>query len=235
MDLDTGREMLTGIMDHAVAQSIDKNGSFTRPRQAPCKPPPLSTVLQDPSRSDLDNVINRVDRNKYRSVGEIEEDPVEPHLFTHAFDKLVVSFQTVWEPDITLPSLSALTPPKKSRKRRIETQLQLDTSVSTGLKKSPASYFHWTRGQSNDSHAFQINYIAPDAPKAMKFQCIVATITLHLLPTDILYKPSLAFLDAFFPSFGKLNVPDSVKEVKGEIYMKKEELPGKIALNLPDC
>ena len=126
------------------------------------------------------------DRN-YR-IGEKEEDPIEPPIFTHCFDKLIVTFRTVYQPRVAPPmNTSSQSSAKKSRsnKRKSGQQVQ-DEPVPVNpkhLKASDPTKLIWNKNDTPDSHAFNVKYnnhfSERPPPPNMKFHSIVAKIELY--------------------------------------------------------
>ena len=202
-------KLLIGLLDHASAQRVDKHGAFVRKSEEQqgedtdvnVKPSSILPTAPEPGAADAaeGGGSSRQDRNRYRSVGDVEEDPIEPTLFTHAFDKLEVIFQTIWQPEMPPQAASNLTPPKKSRKRKVETP-QSSTAINPKhLRSSKSTSISWTKKQSNDAHAFHIKYVAVEAPESMKFHSVVATVIVHPTQGETMYRPSAALAERLFP------------------------------------
>lgn len=203
-------KLLIGLLDHASAQHVDKHGPFSRehkssPEEGDESLKSYNILPSIPPETPVDEGgTSRADRNKYRSVGDVEEDPVEPTLFTHAFDKMVVTFRTVWQPETLPQSMASLTPPKKSRKRKAET-LQAPAAINPKhLRMSSATKVSWTKKQSGDAHSFRINYTAMDPPESMKFHSVVASIDLQPNRPETLYRPSPTLAESIFPKHAAL-------------------------------
>jgi hypothetical protein len=204
-------KLLVGLLDHASAQRVDKHGAFVyksggeEGRDADIdiniKPSSVLPTVPEPGAADgaEGGGSSRSDRNRYRSVGDVEEDPIEPTLFTHAFDRLEASFQTIWQPETPPQSTSNLTPPKKSRKRKVETPQPSNAINPKYLRSSKATNISWTKKQSNDSHAFHIKYAHVEAPQSMKFHSVIATIVANPTHGETMYRPSAALAEKFFP------------------------------------
>jgi SWIB/MDM2 domain len=204
-------KLLIGLLDHANAIKVDKEGPLIRgDKEDPTNKPRAHDVLppiQEPGDGK--------DRVKVRSVGDIEEDPIEPTLFTHTFDKMEITFQTVWQPETPPPSSSALTPPKKSRKRKSETPPPTLLTVNPKhLRSSPPTTMTWNKEQSGDAHAFHIKYTPQEAPDPFKMHSVVATIVLHPTPGTAVYRPSPALAEKFFPKHSTGLDPRVVKRRK---------------------
>jgi len=126
-------------------------------------------------------------------IGEKEEDPVPPLVFTHCFDKLVVTFRTIYQPrgaalgkanPSALPSTSTA---KKSRsnKRKSGQQAQEEPVAVNPklLKASDPTKLVWRKSDSPDSNAFFVTYnnhfSERPPPPGMKFHSVVAKIELY--------------------------------------------------------
>jgi SWIB/MDM2 domain len=207
-------KLLVGLLDHASAIKVDKEGPwFTRgggeTQDATNKPRAHDVLptIQEPGDGK--------DRIKVRSVGDIEEDPVEPTLFTHTFDKMEVTFQTVWQPETPPQAGSALTPPKKSRKRKSsETPPPMLSLNPKHLRLSQKTTITWNKEQSGDAHAFHLAYTPQEAPEPLKVHSVVATIVLHPTPGTAVYQPSPALAEKFFPKHSTGLDPRVVKRRK---------------------
>jgi chromatin remodeling complex protein RSC6 len=146
---------------------------------------------------------SKSDRNQYRSVGEKEEDPVEPVIFTHFFDKVVIRFQTIYQP-IENPNTPSLTPKKgRSAKRKSDKIEVIPTIHPKHLKSSETTKIVWTKNQTPDAHAFMVAYTNKESqippPPDMKFHSVVAIITMHTTRAEPCYKPNAELADKFFP------------------------------------
>jgi hypothetical protein len=203
-------KLLIGLMDHASAIKVDKEGPFVRgEKEDPMNQPKAHDVLptvQEPGDGK--------DRVKVRSVGDIEEDPIEPTLFTHTFDKLEVAFQTVWQPETPPQSSSGLTPPKKSRKRKSETPPPMMSVNPKHLRSSQPTTMTWTKDQSGDAHAFQMQYTPLSPPDSLKMHSVVATIFLYPTQGPVVYRPSPALAEKFFPKHSTGLDPRAAKRRK---------------------
>jgi len=151
------------------------------------KPPPVPSPRNEESGRD---------RDRYRSQGEREEEPLEPTIFSHFFDKMVVTFQTVYQPEN--PSL---TPPKKSRstKRKSDSFVSPMVNPKT-LKTSSSTQLVVTKSMAPDAQAVCFQYprsIA--APEDMSLHSVTATIHLHPTRPETLYRISSIMADKFFP------------------------------------
>jgi chromatin remodeling complex protein RSC6 len=220
-------KLLVGLLDHKSSARVEQEGALSTGREKPKRtsnnsedtkkePPPTptnnaaTTTTPTPtsaSKADQDATSASRDRSQYRTVGDKEEEPVEPILFTHFFEKLTVVFQTVYQPNSPPSAASSLHTPKKSRKRKSEPKDTGNSNNSTSaihpkhLRSSKATTLEWTKKDSNDANAFLVNYSDNESeiPSGMKFHSVVATITMHSMRIEALYKPSPALADAFFP------------------------------------
>lgn len=212
-------KLLIGLLDHASAQQVDKYGAFARRRnvQGVVETVPVASILPsvpEPGGAEGTEGSSRADRNRYRSVGDVEEDPVEPTLFTHVFDKIEVTFQTIWQPETPPQSASNLTPPKKSRKRKSDTPPPPPVLNAKHIKSSTVTTFNWTKKQTADAHAFNIHYESPGTPESMKVHSVVATIFMYPTQAETLYRPSAALAEKFFPKHSTTGDPRVAKRRK---------------------
>jgi hypothetical protein len=129
------------------------------------------------------------DRNQYK-MGEKEEDPVEPLLFTHFFDTLEVTFRTIYQPKVLPPEApsQSSSPVKKSRSAKRKAVQQDATPAVVrpqDLSASAPTKFRWTKdsGLTEDSHAFWVRYnnhfSERPPPPNMKFHSVVADVRLY--------------------------------------------------------
>ena len=241
-------KLLIGLLDHRSAAMVERDGALSKGRltrkesQGTSKPMPISDILPTATTNPdfaAELQARASDRNQYRSVGEQEENPVEPVLFTHFFEKLGVTFQTIYQPNTPPKAAASLTPPKKSRKRKAEKQ-ELPAAVNVKhLKASESTRIVWKKNNSPDSHAFLVNYVNNEKerapPPGMKFHSVVATITLHSTRPDPLYKPSSVLADKFFPKHRELlqtrGGESAAKRKKGDTNTETEDLAIPIAVD----
>jgi chromatin remodeling complex protein RSC6 len=235
-------KLLVGLLDHKSAARVEQEGALSTGREQPKRtsssnsnnnssddntkkePPPTPTTNSattttptsaSKAAADQDAATSASrDRSQYRTVGDKEEEPVEPILFTHFFEKLTVVFQTVYQPKSPPSAASSLHTPKKSRKRKSTEPKDTSGNSKTNnnstqnpvhpkhLRTSKATTLEWTKKDSQDANAFLVHYDdnESDIPADMKFHSVVATITMHSMrSSEALYKPSSALADAFFP------------------------------------
>eukprot|EP00934_Nitzschia_sp_Nitz4_P006940 Nitzschia sp. Nitz4//scaffold75_size92586//34561//36207//NITZ4_004850-RA/size92586-processed-gene-0.6-mRNA-1//1//CDS//3329557690//6930//frame0 len=223
-------KFLIGLLDHASAQQVDKDGPLPTGRPARRRRLDASQVLPNPTSADADAAASR-DRSKYRSVADAEEDSVEPILFSHAFSKMDVSFQTHWCPSTPTATPSLGSSQKKNRKRKSETQPRPATVDLDSLQSSSVTSLSWTKDASStsDSHAFSVQYNAPVAPPSMTVHAVSCSVKLFPTRYETMYKPSLAFAQAFFPKHipppghgespqGPQPAPGTRLSLEGDIY-----------------
>lgn len=202
-------KLLIGLLDHASAIKVDKDGPMIRGEKENLESKPrthdILPTVEEPGEKD---------KVKVRSVGDIEEDPVEPTLVTHVFDKLEVTFKTVWQPETPPQSASGLTPPKKSRKRKSETPPPVALVNSKHLRSSEATTMTWQKNQSGDAHAFHLPYTPKEPPASLKLHSVVTTIVLFPTQGDTVYTPSQALAEKFFPKHSTGMDPRATKRRK---------------------
>ena len=190
--------------------------------------------------------VRSTDKSQYRTVGEKEEDPIEPTLFTHCFDKLVVNFQTIYQPTVHPNAAAATshnantynTPKKKTARSAKRKASHHETKeVVAGpihprhLKKSPhVTTITWRKQDSPDAHAFQVQYqesqqlLAPPF-KDMKVHSVVATITLYSTRPEPLYKPCPALVESFFPNHATKKVLTPGQQQQHQQEQQKQSPP----------
>jgi chromatin remodeling complex protein RSC6 len=130
-------------------------------------------------------------QQSYR-IGEKEEDPVPPLTFTHCFDKIEVTFRTIYQPRGTgsanAAALASSSFAKKSRsnKRKSSGQQAQDETVAVNpklLNASEPTKLVWRKSDTIDSHAFFVKYnnhfSERPPPPGMRFFSVVAKIKLY--------------------------------------------------------
>ena len=235
-------KLLVGLLDHKSAARVEEEGVLGVGKETTGTAKDYSitpstvaaSAAAAAARGELDPPSGRAARDQYRSVGEREEDPVEPVFFTHFFEKIQVTFQTIYQPKS--PPASSLTPPKKSRKRKVDRD---PVAVNAKhLKAGDVTTIVWTKADSVDSQAFFVNYFNNEnqrpPPPGMKFHSVVSTITLHSARGEPLFKPSPALADKFFPRHR--NEPRTARGVeakrkKNEANSESEPPPAPIPLD----
>lgn len=130
-------------------------------------------------------------------IGEKEEDPLEPILFTHCFEKLEVTFRTIYQPR-DLSSIVIVSSSSKKKKKKGGTN-DADESDKESidpkyLKSSDPTTIIWRKSGGNgdnsnkkknnvDSHAFLVRYnnhfSERPPPPNMKFHSVVSKIKLY--------------------------------------------------------
>jgi hypothetical protein len=188
-------KLLVGNLDYTNAMKVETEGvmsvrgaSGEKEEEDGKKNSNLSIASSDNTKSTgTDTAATTTPDRNYR-VGEKEEDPIEPPVFTHCFDKLVVTFRTVYQPRVA-PLMNSLPQSfaKKSRtnKRKSGQQVQ-DEPVPVNpkhLKASDPTKLIWNKNDTPDSHAFNVKYnnhfSERPPPPNMKFHSIVAKIELY--------------------------------------------------------
>jgi len=249
-------KLLIGLLDHVSAIKVDQVGPMIRNGKTTIDPmttkttsstttttttSTTTTTTNIPKSNDVLPSVPETggegkDRVKVRSVGDIEEDPVEPTLFTHTFDKMEISFQTVWQPEqsaggeVAAVATTIFSPPKKSRKRKTDTPTNIATIPSISpkqLKTSPLTTMTWTKEQSGDAHSFHIQYEPSPPPEdSMKIHSVVATIVLFPTLGPTVYQPSPALAEKFFPKHSTGLDPRAIKRrkmIQGEMTMTMDD------------
>jgi hypothetical protein len=182
-------KLLIGNLDHASASKVDKEGVMTVREEV---------TDDEQEKTQTKKAIadtNTPDRNQYKIQAE-EETPVEPVLFTHLFDKLEVSFRTIYQPRTpSIPSYDASFSAKKSRSAKRKTpQPETEAQVNPAdLRASPPTKLVWNKHanaasassqpSTQDAHAFCVRYnnhfSERPPPPDQKFHSIVADIRLY--------------------------------------------------------
>lgn len=196
-------KLLVGLKDHASAATVEQKGAHAIVKATEPAPSPLAAAAAARAEADAVASTSKSDRNQYRSVGEKEEDPVEPVIFTHFFDKVVIRFHTIYQP-IENPNTPSLTPKKgRSNKRKSDKIEVIPTIHPKYLKSSETTKIVWTKNQSPDAHAFLVVYANKESerppPPDMKFHSVAANITMHSTRAEPCYKPNAELADIFFP------------------------------------
>ncbi|VEU43375.1 unnamed protein product [Pseudo-nitzschia multistriata] len=138
-------------------------------------------------------------------IGEKEEEPVQPLVFTHCFDKINVTFRTIYQPRVaasgkTNISLSSASSAKKSRSNKRKSsgqQVQEEPAAVSPklLKASDPTKLVWDKNsrrekedtpetqRTDDCHGFFVQYnnhfSERPPPPGMRFHSIVAKIELY--------------------------------------------------------
>ena len=128
---------------------------------------------------------------QYYKIGEKEEDPVPPLVFTHCFDKIEVTFRTIYQPRGAGPanpsSMASSSFSKKSRSNKRKSGQQTQEEVATVnpklLKASDPTKLVWRKTDTTDAQAFFVKYnnhfSERPPPPGMRFHSVVAKIELY--------------------------------------------------------
>ncbi|KAL3926735.1 MAG: hypothetical protein SGARI_005511, partial [Bacillariaceae sp.] len=176
-------KLLIGNLDHASAAKVDQEGVWS---------------VRD---SDNDGEQTKSQTKKSTAVNDYkiqaeEEKPVEPVLFTHLFDKVEVSFRTIYQPRSAAALYDAsFSSTKKSRSAKRSKLPEPEAQVNpSDLRASPPTKLIWNKyanalaasqqqASSPDAHAFRLQYnnhfSERPPPNGMKFYSIVADIRLY--------------------------------------------------------
>lgn len=247
-------KLLIGNLDHANAALVDTQGVLSQRLRH-------RTATSDGSAGDADTAAaSKNDDEKVESTTltpaaaaakaaairhqqSIEQEPttVEPLLFTHLFEKLEVTFRTIYQPKTT--TVTAPPPPKKSRsnKRKFTggPHDPLDDVNPKDLRASEPVKLEWYRDDpespgnktTTDAHAFFVKYnnhfSERPPPPNMKFYSIVADIKLYPScppaddDTEALFQVSKTLAGQFFPYHSteggtQRGVDDAEGELPGE-------------------
>jgi len=127
-------------------------------------------------------------QQSYR-IGEKEEDPVQPVVFTHCFDKIEVTFRTIYQPrgsGLGKPNASVSSVKKSRSNKRKSGQQSQEEVVAVNpklLKASEPTKLVWRKTDTADSYAFLVKYnnhfSERPPPPGMRFHSVVAKIELY--------------------------------------------------------
>ena len=189
-------KLLIGNLDHVSAAKVDKEGVMSVRQHDSEKTIKSHSHVNAASTTSPNMASTTLDRNQYRIGGE-EEEPVEPILFTHLFDKLEVTFRTIYQPrsastsSFSEPVGISATKKSRSAKRKAVQQdatMEVDTE---DLRASAPTKLVWNKHPTTssstvstpDSHAFWAQYnnhfSERPPPPGMKFHSVVAEIELY--------------------------------------------------------
>jgi len=200
-------KLLVGNIDHIRARKVDTEGvmsvrgtSEEKKKRGKENPNLLiasnsiqSTAGSDTAIATVSNTTSTTASDRFQQayrIGEKEEDPIESPIFTHCFDRLEVTFRTIYQPKVA-PSTnsSSQSSAKKSRsnKRKSGQQSQDEPVTRTvnpkHLNASDPTKLFWTKNDTSDSHAFHVKYnnhfSERPPPPNMKFHSIVAKVKLY--------------------------------------------------------
>jgi hypothetical protein len=218
-------KLLIGNLDHASAARVNKEGVMSvrvETEDDHCESKSkdakdtssTSHAMKSPSTIAASLTP---DRHQYK-IGAEEEDPVEPITFTYLFDRVDVTFRTIYQPR-SAPTTSyaapgEISPIKKSRSAKRKTNqpeavVEVDpsllmasaptklvwnkgtttaTSTTTATQSSPS-----TPSSSNpDAHAFWFQYnnhfSERPPPPNMKFHSIAAEIKLYPTRPNVVHQ-----------------------------------------------
>jgi hypothetical protein len=198
-------KLLIGNLDHDSADKVDKEGVMSSRVDNIDDDEKHQQQQEDEGTSNKNNPpVAATDRKQEYRIGNEEEDPVQPIVFTHLFDKVEVTFRTIYQPK-SASNLSAnlagsgISPVKKSRsaKRKASAAGQQDHVQEvdpTALQASAPTHLVWNKYKNAlaasvssestpDAHAFYVKYnnhfSERPPPPNMKFHSIVADIKLY--------------------------------------------------------
>ena len=169
--------------------SSDNAATSSGVAQSSCSAPDANTAAASGSGMSATPISDRIQQS-YR-IGEKEEDPVPPLTFTHCFDKIEVTFRTIYQPRGTGSakanlSSSSFTKKSRSNKRKSSGQPAQDEDVAVNhrlLKASDPTKLVWKKSDTTDSHAFFVKYnnhfSERPPPPGMRFHSVVAKIELY--------------------------------------------------------
>ena len=198
-------KLLVGNLDHANANKVDREGVLSardieeekdetkkkkaRPNEnqdsSTSENAATSNTTADSNGLSATPISDRIQQS-YR-IGEKEEDPVEPIVFTHCFDKIEVTFRTIYQPRGTGLQKASLSIVKKSRSNKRKSGQQAQEEVVDVnpklLKASDTTKLVWRKTDTEDSRAFLVKYnnhfSERPPPPGMRFHSVVAKIELY--------------------------------------------------------
>ena len=204
-------KLLIGNLDHDSADKVDKEGVMSSrvdnvddDEKEHHHHQQQQEQEQETSNKNNPTVMPSDRKQEYR-IGNEEEDPVQPIVFTHLFDKVDVTFRTIYQPksaSILSANLAGdgISPVKKSRsaKRKASAAGQQQDHVPevdpTALQASAPTHLVWNKYKNAlaasvasestpDAHAFYVKYnnhfSERPPPPNMKFHSVVADIKLY--------------------------------------------------------
>ena len=190
--------LLIGHLDHASVEAVEQKAAEEARLQ----------VEEDETSNDM--LIRSTDRTLYRGKSENEGDvPVDKIQFTHFFDKLHVSMQTVFQKPLVKEQFT----PKKSS--RAKTKKMMD---ETSLTSSSVKEYTCTRDSTGDSSAWFVKYTPETPPEDQTVRSVVSIIKLWPRPFERLYKPSPVLASYLFPEHRPIS-----KKKKGKKKQEEEE------------
>ena len=181
-------KLLVANMDHSSASKVDREGVMSVRGAAPSNKEEgkgngtnLSPDSQDAQPSATTSPVATSNLFPYR-IGEKEEDPIATPLFTHCFEKLEVTFRTIYQPKVTplSNSSSQSSSAKKSRRKGGDEPVAINPKL---LRASDPTILLWNKSDTPDSRAFLVKYnnhfSERPPPPNMKFHSIAAKIKLY--------------------------------------------------------
>jgi hypothetical protein len=200
-------KLLIGNLDHANAAKVNEEGVMSvrveKEDEKNYRSKSTDTMSTSHSMRSASAVAVSLtpDRHQYK-IGAEEEDPVEPIIFTHLFDRVDVTFRTIYQPrtavttSFTAPGGSS--PIKKSRstkRKTIQPEAVAEVDPSLLMASAPTKLV-WNKSPPTtsatpsstspstlDAHAFWFQYnnhfSERPPPPNMKFHSIAAEIKLY--------------------------------------------------------
>ena len=199
-------KLLIGHLDHLSAKEFDEDAK----------------AEGRSSHEDDDDALARSSdpRVPYRGKDQNEGDvPVDKVMFTHFFDKLHVTMQTVFQKPVVKEQLS---PPKKTSRSKAKTKAIMDAN---SLKTSFTKDYTWTRDMTGDASAWFVKYTPVTPPEGQEIHSVVSTVKLWPRPAnETLFKPSDALAAQLFPEHAPIP-PKKKKGKKKPSEEEEEEIP----------
>jgi len=199
-------KLLVGHLDHTSMKAVEREAAEEARMQ-----------MEEEDVNSNDMLVRSTDRTLYRGKSENEGDvPVDKVHFTHFFDKLHVTLQTVFQKPVVKEQLS----PKKTSRSKAKKAPMDATSLTTSSTKE----YTWNRDMTGDSSAWFVKYDPVTPPEGQEIHSVVSTIKLWPRPgREKLFKPSPALASCLFPEHRPISPKKKGKRKTAE--EDEEEIP----------
>jgi len=208
-------KLLVGHLDHKSAAKVEQEAAeaagvdpaSVAQSGVPGNDTGVVPNTSNPAGADAQPLVRSTDRTQYRGISEKEGDePVHPIVFTHFFDSMSVTFQTIYQPPHPASvAVEAKTPKKgrgKKRSKQVDPAVWEEERLKRLLTSSPPTEITWKRQNQTDTNAFVVEYSPPPPSSSDDLiqHSVIATIRLYPRPSpeESQYKPSPALADALF-------------------------------------
>lgn len=202
-------KLLVGHLDHTSMKVVEREAA-------------AEARLVAMEADEEDALTRSTDRTLYRGKSENEGDvPVDKVAFTHFFDRLHVTMQTVFQ----RPVVRELMSPKKTSRAKPKKTAPIPAAVDpNSLSVSSTKEYTWTRDSTGDSTAWFVKYNPIAPPHGQEMYSVVSTIKLWPRPgNEKLFKPSPALASHLFPEH--LPIAKKKKSKKKPEGREEEEIP----------